>query len=46
MAAGSTICKAQLSMADMDRNYYETHEVTIAQHPHPTKNKTSRSPGP
>ncbi|MDP2077286.1 MAG: YaeQ family protein, partial [Sulfuricurvum sp.] len=28
MAAGSTICKAQLGMADMDRNYYETHDIT------------------
>lgn len=36
MAAGSTICKAQLSIADMDRNYYETHDVTIAQHPSET----------
>lgn len=32
MAAGSTIYKAQLSISDMDRNYYETHEITIAQH--------------
>ena len=36
MAAGSTIYKAQLSIADMDRNYYETHEITIAQHPSET----------
>jgi uncharacterized protein YaeQ len=36
MAAGSTICKAQLSISDMDRNYYETHEITIAQHPSET----------
>ncbi|WP_303663087.1 YaeQ family protein, partial [Sulfuricurvum kujiense] len=28
MAAGSTIYKVQLSIADMDRNYYETHEIT------------------
>lgn len=33
MAAGSMIYKAQLSIADMDRNYYETHEITIAKHP-------------
>ncbi|MDP1785671.1 MAG: YaeQ family protein [Sulfuricurvum sp.] len=39
MAAGSTICKAQLSMADMDRNYYETHEITIAQHPSETQQR-------
>lgn len=36
MAAGSTICKAQLNISDMDRNYYETHEITIAQHPSET----------
>jgi len=36
MAAGSTIYKVQLSIADMDRNYYETHEITIAQHPSET----------
>jgi uncharacterized protein YaeQ len=36
MAAGSTIYKVQLSIADMDRNYYETHDITIAQHPSET----------
>jgi uncharacterized protein YaeQ len=36
MAIGSTICKVQLSIADMDRNYYETHELTLAQHPSET----------
>ncbi|MDD5051640.1 MAG: YaeQ family protein [Sulfuricurvum sp.] len=36
MAAGSTIYKAQLSISDMDRNYYETHDITIAQHPSET----------
>lgn len=36
MAAGSTIYKVQLSISDMDRNYYETHDVTIAQHPSET----------
>jgi len=36
MAAGSTIYKGQLSIADMDRNYYETHELTLAQHPSET----------
>lgn len=39
MAAGSTICKAQLGIADMDRNYYETHEITIAQHPSETNQR-------
>jgi len=36
MAAGSTIYKAQLSIANMDRNYYDMHEITIAQHPSET----------
>jgi len=36
MAAGSTVYKVQLNIADMDRNYYETHEITIAQHPSET----------
>ena len=36
MATGSTICKVQLGIADMDRNYYETHEITIAKHPSET----------
>lgn len=36
MAAGATIHKAQLNISDMDRNYYETHELTIAKHPSET----------
>lgn len=36
MAAGSTIYKVSLFISDMDRNYYETHELTIAQHPSET----------
>lgn len=36
MALGSTICKAELGIADMDRHYYETHELTLAQHPSET----------
>ena len=36
MAIGSTIYKTQLSIADMDQNYYETHELTLAQHPSET----------
>lgn len=36
MAAGSTIYKVQLGISDMDRNYYETHDITIAQHPSET----------
>jgi len=36
MAAGSTIYKIQMNIADMDRNYYETHDLTVAQHPSET----------
>lgn len=33
MAANATIYKALLNIADMDRNYYEEHNLTLAQHP-------------
>jgi len=33
MAANATICKALLNIADMDRHYYEEHNLTLAQHP-------------
>jgi uncharacterized protein YaeQ len=33
MALKSTVFKAQLSIADMDRGYYADHSVTIARHP-------------
>ena len=36
MALGSTIYKAELNIADMDRHYYETHDLTLAQHPSET----------
>ncbi|WP_188691625.1 YaeQ family protein [Silvimonas amylolytica] len=36
MALKSTIFKAELSIADMDRGYYATHALTIAQHPSET----------
>lgn len=36
MAAGSTIYKVQLNLSDMDRNYYETYDLTLAQHPSET----------
>jgi len=39
MAIGSTIYKVQLSIANMDRNYYETHELTLAQHPSETNER-------
>ncbi|SOH93330.1 Uncharacterized conserved protein YaeQ, suppresses RfaH defect [Monaibacterium marinum] len=36
MAQKSTIYKAELSVSDMDRHYYETHNLTIAKHPSET----------
>ena len=36
MALKSTICKASLQVADMDRNYYADHALTLARHPSET----------
>ena len=36
MAQKSTIHKVELSVCDMDRNYYETHKLTVAKHPSET----------
>jgi uncharacterized protein YaeQ len=36
MAQKSTICKAELSVADIDRGYYRDHALTIARHPSET----------
>jgi len=36
MALKSTIYKAELNMADMDRNYYAAHSLTLARHPSET----------
>ncbi len=36
MATKATIFKADLQIADMDRNYYQTHALTIARHPSET----------
>ena len=36
MAIKSTIFKAELQIADMDRNYYHDHALTIARHPSET----------
>lgn len=33
MALKATIFKAELAIADMDRHYYETHQLTLARHP-------------
>lgn len=36
MALKSTIFKADLQIADMDRNYYQDHVLTLARHPSET----------
>tara|TARA_B100001167_G_scaffold173621_1_gene125927 strand:- start:69 stop:614 length:546 start_codon:yes stop_codon:yes gene_type:complete len=36
MAQKSTIYKIELSVSDMDRQYYETHRLTVARHPSET----------
>lgn len=33
MATGATIYKVQISLSDMDRNYYAEHKLTLALHP-------------
>ncbi|NPD16068.1 YaeQ family protein [Xinfangfangia sp. D13-10-4-6] len=36
MAQNATIYKVELSVANMDRHYYETHRLTVAKHPSET----------
>jgi uncharacterized protein YaeQ len=36
MALKATIYKAELNVSDMDRNHYQTYNLTIAQHPSET----------
>ncbi len=36
MAISATINKVSLNIADMERHYYQTHEITAAQHPSET----------
>jgi uncharacterized protein YaeQ len=36
MAQNSTVYKASLQIADMDRNYYHDHALTLARHPSET----------
>ena len=33
MATKATVYKAELEISDIDRNYYATHSLTLAQHP-------------
>jgi len=39
MAPKATIYKAELQVSDMDRNYYATHALTLAQHPSETNER-------
>ena len=39
MATGATIYRADLSIADMDRNYYADHSLTVARHPSETEER-------
>lgn len=36
MALGATIFKCELQVSDLDRGYYQTHQLTIARHPSET----------
>lgn len=36
MAIGATIYKADIAISDIDRNYYQSHQLTIALHPSET----------
>lgn len=36
MATKATVVKAELQISDMDRHYYATHALTLAQHPSET----------
>ena len=39
MALKSTIFKAELQISNMDKNYYQNHALTIAQHPSETNER-------
>jgi uncharacterized protein YaeQ len=39
MALKSTICKTELSVADIDRGYYGDHSLTLALHPSETEER-------
>jgi len=39
MAVKATIFKAELQISDMDRNYYQAHSLTLAQHPSETEER-------
>ena len=39
MAMKSTVLKAELQISDMNRHYYATHSLTLAQHPSETEER-------
>ena len=39
MALTATIFKAELTLSDMDRDYYATHNLTVALHPSETESR-------
>jgi len=39
MATKATIFRAELQVSDIDRNYYATHSLTVAQHPSETEER-------
>jgi uncharacterized protein YaeQ len=39
MATKATIYRAELQVSDIDRNYYGTHSLTVAQHPSETEER-------
>ncbi|WP_435138901.1 YaeQ family protein [Pseudopelagicola sp. nBUS_19] len=39
MAQKATIYKVELSVSDMDRQYYDTHKLTVAKHPSETNER-------
>lgn len=40
MDSTATVCKARLSIADIDHHYYQSHKLTLAQQPSETVEKT------
>src|SRR6266852_81751 len=45
MALKATIHKAELQVNDMDRQYYATHALTLAQHPSETEQRIRKACG-
>lgn len=36
MALKATVCRAEVQVSDLDRGHYQTHQLTLAQHPSET----------